>query len=50
VAAYLLSADGCYRAHGVVVLDVVKGQVAHIVAFNDASLVPMFGLPTVYGG
>jgi RNA polymerase sigma-70 factor (TIGR02960 family) len=48
VAAYMLSADGCYRAHGVVVLDVIQGQVAHIVAFNDASLVPMFGLPTVY--
>jgi RNA polymerase sigma-70 factor (ECF subfamily) len=48
VAAYVLSADGCHRAHGVAVLDIVQGRVSHIVAFNDASLVPVFGLPTVY--
>jgi RNA polymerase sigma-70 factor (ECF subfamily) len=49
VAAYLRSATGCYVAHGVVVLDVVEGRLAHIVAFNDPSLVPVFGLPPVYG-
>ncbi|MDX6255508.1 MAG: polymerase sigma-70 factor, subfamily [Frankiales bacterium] len=47
LAAYGQSQDGCMRAHGIQVLDVVDGKVARIVAFNDASLVPMFGLPTV---
>ncbi|MDX6203134.1 MAG: polymerase sigma-70 factor, subfamily [Frankiales bacterium] len=47
LAAYGLSKDGCLRAHGIEVLDIVDGEVARIVAFNDAALVPMFGLPTV---
>ena len=50
VAAYMRSADGCHRAHGVVLLEVAGGKISHVVAFNDATLVPVFGLPTVHPG
>ncbi len=47
MAAYHRTADGCHRAHGIAVLSVVGGQVTRITAFNNAALVPLFGLPTV---
>ena len=47
LASYARSAEGCLRAHGVSVLDIVDGQVARVVAFNDARMVLAFGLPAV---
>lgn len=40
--AYILRPDGAYVAHGVVVLTVLAGRIARIVAFNDVALVADF--------
>jgi hypothetical protein len=37
-----------HRAHGIQVLAVVGPAIAQIVSFNDAGLLPAFGLPLVY--
>ena len=42
--AYLRTEDGRYEAHGVEVLTLIGDRIARITAFNDASLVPTFGL------
>ena len=42
--AYLRTDDGRYEAHGVEVLTLIGDRIARITAFNDASLVPTFGL------
>jgi RNA polymerase sigma-70 factor (TIGR02960 family) len=42
--AYLRTGDDRYVAHGVEVLTLIGDRIAHITAFNDASLVPAFGL------
>ena len=44
--AYLRTDDGRYEAHGVEVLTLIGDRIARITAFNDASLVPTFGLAT----
>jgi len=48
LAAYLRDDDGVHRAHGIQVLAVVGPAIAQIVSFNDAGLLPAFGLPPVY--
>jgi RNA polymerase sigma-70 factor (TIGR02960 family) len=42
--AYMRTDDGRYEAHGVEVLTLIGDRIARITAFNDASLVPTFGL------
>jgi hypothetical protein len=42
--AYERTGEGRYEAHGVEVLTLVGDRIARITAFNDASLVPTFGL------
>ncbi|HEX5401939.1 MAG TPA: sigma-70 family RNA polymerase sigma factor [Pseudonocardiaceae bacterium] len=42
--AYEHDGAGRYTAHGVHVVTLIGGRVARITAFNDASLVPTFGL------
>jgi RNA polymerase sigma-70 factor (ECF subfamily) len=42
--AYLRTDDGRYEAHGVEVLTLIGDRIARITAFNDANLVPNFGL------
>jgi RNA polymerase sigma-70 factor (TIGR02960 family) len=44
--AYERTGEGRYEAHGVEVLTLVGDRIARITAFNDASLVPTFGLAT----
>ena len=47
---YEKAADGRFAAHGVQVLTVVGERIARITAFNDATLVPVFGpAPTLTG-
>jgi RNA polymerase sigma-70 factor (ECF subfamily) len=41
---YMRTGDGRYEAHGVEVLTLMGDRIARITAFNDASLVPTFGL------
>jgi RNA polymerase sigma-70 factor (TIGR02960 family) len=48
VVAYERTGTGRYEAHGVAVLTLIGDRIARITAFNDASLVPTFGLaPTL---
>ena len=47
-AAYSRTDDGVYRAHAIMVLTVRGGRIGRIVSFNDDTLYPAFGLPTVY--
>jgi RNA polymerase sigma-70 factor (ECF subfamily) len=47
LGAYLRDDDGVYRAHGVQVLSIDGPAIAQIVSFNDARLLPVFGLPPV---
>lgn len=42
--AYEHAGEGRYEAHGVEVLTLIGDRIARITAFNDASLVPTFGL------
>jgi hypothetical protein len=42
--AYERTRAGRYEAHGVEVLTLIGDRIARITAFNDASLVPTFGL------
>ncbi|NUR91401.1 MAG: sigma-70 family RNA polymerase sigma factor [Nonomuraea sp.] len=46
-AEYRHEGDGLYRAHGVQVLTLIGDRVARITAFNDAGLIPVFGLEPV---
>jgi len=48
LGAYLRDDDGVYRAHAIQVLTVTASGIAQIVSFNDAGLLPAFGLPPVY--
>lgn len=45
VATYLRGADGAYRPHSVQAISVAGGMISRIVAFQDASLFTVFGLP-----
>jgi RNA polymerase sigma-70 factor (TIGR02960 family) len=48
LVVYARESDGRYEAHGVEVLTLIGDRIARITAFNDASLVPTFGLaPTL---
>ena len=47
LAAYLRDDDGVHRAHGIQVLTIDGPSIAQIVSFNDARLLPAFGLPPV---
>ena len=47
VVAYARHDDGLFHAHGVQVLAFSGSSVAHIVSFNDPSLVAWFGWPPV---
>jgi RNA polymerase sigma-70 factor, ECF subfamily len=49
LAAYLPAADGSHRAYGVMVLVVAEDGIRAITGFQDASLVPAFGLPHTRG-
>jgi RNA polymerase sigma-70 factor (TIGR02960 family) len=42
--AYMRAGTGRYEAHGVQVLTLIGDRIARITAFNDANLVPTFGL------
>ena len=44
-AAYLRGRDGIRRAHAVQVLTVSRGEIAHVVSFNQPGLFGVFGLP-----
>ena len=46
-ACYLLEPDGRHHAHGVQVLTVRAGAIAHVVSFNQPELFGAFGLPPV---
>jgi RNA polymerase sigma-70 factor (ECF subfamily) len=46
-ASYARDADGCVRGHGIHLIDVTEGQVSRIVAFLDAALLPLFGMPVM---
>jgi RNA polymerase sigma-70 factor, ECF subfamily len=46
-AQYRRDADGVLRAHSLAVLTVTGSRIARIVAFQDRSLFPTFGLPDV---
>jgi RNA polymerase sigma-70 factor (ECF subfamily) len=46
VAAYMRGEDGVPHAHAIQVLTVRSARISRIVSFNDASLFPLFGLPT----
>jgi RNA polymerase sigma-70 factor (ECF subfamily) len=46
-ASYARDGNGCHHAHGITLCDIRDGQVSRIVAFLDAALVPLFGLPAV---
>jgi len=45
IGVFARHSDGGYRAHGVHVLETSGGLIARVVAFNEAALVPTFGLP-----
>jgi len=47
-AAYRRSADGAYRAYGIVVLTVSPTGIARIVVFGDPGLFGRFGLPPTW--
>ena len=49
-AGYLRRDDGRHHAHGVQVLTLSGGGIAHIVTFMQPELFPLFGLPVVAGG
>ena len=44
-ASYERAANGSYQAHGIMVVGLRAGLIGHVVSFNDASLLAMFGLP-----
>jgi RNA polymerase sigma-70 factor (TIGR02960 family) len=44
LVAYERTGEGRYEAHGIEVLTLIGDRIARITAFNDASLVPTFGL------
>jgi hypothetical protein len=44
LVAYQRTGEGRYEAHGIEVLTLIGDRIARITAFNDASLVPTFGL------
>ncbi len=48
--AYMRDDEGVHRAHSIMVLTVVGGEVTHVGAFVDATLFPLFGLPLVHPG
>jgi RNA polymerase sigma-70 factor (ECF subfamily) len=50
LVTYRKTGDGTYGAHGVHVLRITGDQVSRIIAFNDPSLVPLFGHPVVLDG
>jgi RNA polymerase sigma-70 factor (ECF subfamily) len=45
--SYARDADGTLQAHGIHLIDVYEGRVSRVVAFLDAGLLPLFGLPPV---
>src|SRR5262249_51372666 len=45
VGAYVRGDDGVRQPHGVHVLEMSRRGVSHVVAFQDPSLFPIFGLP-----
>jgi RNA polymerase sigma-70 factor, ECF subfamily len=45
-ASYTLRGDGAWTPHSIQVLEIRNGAIAHIHAFLDSDLYPMFGLPT----
>jgi RNA polymerase sigma-70 factor (ECF subfamily) len=47
-AGYLRREDGVHRAHSIQVLTLRQGEIARVSAFVDASLFPVFGLPSSY--
>jgi RNA polymerase sigma-70 factor (ECF subfamily) len=47
-AMYKRAPDGSFRANGLDVVSLVGGRIAHIVAFNDPTLVTTFGLPETF--
>jgi RNA polymerase sigma-70 factor (ECF subfamily) len=47
-AMYKRAPDGSFLANGLDVLSLVGGRIAHIVAFNDPTLVTTFGLPETF--
>ncbi|WUV39575.1 hypothetical protein OG318_52450 (plasmid) [Streptomyces sp. NBC_01483] len=44
LVVYKRTGDGRYEAYGVQVLTLIGTRITRITAFNDPSLVPMFGL------
>jgi RNA polymerase sigma-70 factor, ECF subfamily len=49
LAGYLRDRDGVYRAHAIQVITVSGPLISHVVSFNDAGLLGVFGLPPVLG-
>jgi hypothetical protein len=47
LAAYLPGVDGSHHAYGLMVLVVAGDGIQAVTGFQDASLFPAFGLPTV---
>ena len=49
LAAYVRDRDGAYQAHAIQVITVSGPLISHVVSFNDAGLLGVFGLPPVLG-